>query len=341
MNQDYMQQALSLASNANCQTSPNPKVGCVIIKDNKIAGEGWHNGPGTDHAEVMALKMAGPLSQGANVYVTLEPCCHTGNTPPCINALIQAKVKHVFIATLDPNPLVSGKGVAALNQAGIETTVNILQKQARELNQFYFHFMEESRPYVINKWAMSLDGYSITSQHDSKQISSKKSENIVHEMRNQVDAILIGSNTALSDNPRLTTRLEIENPHHPIRLVLDSKGKLPTTLKLFSKDLPGKTILITTDQSLPSWRSLFTNTEIWILEKENGHVSLNHLMKKLHEEKILSVFVEGGRTIHNAFFNKNLSDEVHAFIAPIIIGQLNKKKQLTNIEGDIHVHGYC
>lgn len=341
----YMQQAFALAKRTNFYTSPNPRVGCVIVKDQKIIGEGFHNGPGTDHAEMMALKSATTPVNDADLYVTLEPCCHFGRTAPCVDALIRSKIKRVFAATLDPNPIVSGKGFQALEDAGISVEHGFLMDQAKNLNRYFFHFMEKQRPYIICKWAMSLDGYRTT--HDNnKKISSIESQKATHRLRHKVDAILIGYKTALIDNPELTVRFSDEKMtvRHPIRFILDSQGRLPTSLSLFSQKLPGKTVLITTEKSSNTWRNQLSNKniELCILPEINHHISLQDLMCLFYKKNILSVLVEGGEIIHNAFFSENLVDEVQTYIAPIIIGDLpNRKKIITNTSGDIYVHGYC
>ncbi|MBP9726544.1 MAG: bifunctional diaminohydroxyphosphoribosylaminopyrimidine deaminase/5-amino-6-(5-phosphoribosylamino)uracil reductase RibD [Gammaproteobacteria bacterium] len=341
----YMQHAFALAKRTTFHTSPNPRVGCVIVKNASIIGEGWHNGPGSDHAEIMALKSAKESVEGADVYVTLEPCCHYGLTPPCTHALIREKIKCVYMATVDPNPAVSGKGIKELEDSGIVVTQGVLAEQAEKINRYYVHFMKKQRPYIICKWAMSLDGYCTTSPHDETQISSLESQKHSHLLRHQVDAILIGYKTALMDNPQLTTRffnegLEIR---HPMRFILDSKGHLPLSLKIFSTELPGKTIVVSTEQSSCEWRNQFkkNNIEVWILKNEGEHVSLKDLMHYFYQNRILSVLVEGGKTIHTAFFKADLVDEVRAYIAPVIIGGHDKKKYLSTTAGDVYVRGYC
>lgn len=340
----YMEHALSLAVRTTAYTSPNPRVGCVIVKDGHVIGEGWHNGPGTDHAEVMALKSVSGVIEGADVYVTLEPCCHHGRTPPCTEALIAAKVARVYIASLDPNPLVSGKGVQMLEESGIIVEHGFLRDTAEKINRYYLHFMRKQRPYIICKWAMSLDGYMTTSTTDVRQISSSESQQHNHLLRHQVDAILIGYNTAILDNPQLTTRffqdgLEIR---HPIRLILDSRGQLPLSLTIFSPDLPAKTVIVTTNQSSLAWRKACQNAniEIWIVDGVDGRVSLQDLMQYCYEKRVLSVLVEGGRAVHEAFFRENIVDEVRAYIAPVIIGGHDTKK-IISTAGDSYVRGYC
>ena len=340
----YLQRALQLAEQGRYCASPNPMVGCVIVKELQIIGEGWHQGPGTDHAEVMALQQAGANAQNAEVYINLEPCCHHGHTPPCVDALIQAGVKQVFAATQDPNPLMTGKGFEKLRQAGISVQTGILSEEAKQLNKAFFHFMQKRRPFVIAKWAMSLDGKTETSGTDDKQISNALSHQQVHLSRCQTDAILVGVNTALKDNPQLTTRLpehlDIIN-RHPVRIVLDSRGRSTLNLKLFDSQLPGETIVATTDQSPQSWREqlIASGVEVLILDSnQRNQVCLQHLMKILYEKQIASLLVEGGMKVHQQFLAAGLVDEVQAYIAPVVIGGLERKLEL-NVRGLEHLEG--
>lgn len=344
----HVKQAILLAQKTPNHTSPNPRVGCVIVKNNQIIGEGWHNGPETDHAEIMALKSAqaaGLSTERADLFVSLEPCCHYGRTPPCVTAIINAKIKRVFCATLDPNPKINSNGICLLKQAGIEVYVGFQEDEARNINHYYFYFMQNKRPYIIAKWAMSLDGYTVTAESDSKQISSQKSLEHSHNLRQKIDAILIGYKTALSDNPLLTTRYSNSKnkPHHPIRFILDSTGKSPSNLKIFSQSLPGKTIIVTTELSTHSWREYFNNIgiKVWLIKHKNKQVCLDSFIVKLYQNNIMSLLIEGGRTIHNAFMNKNLINEIHTYIAPILIGDFKQKQRLILPKGDIYVHGYC
>lgn len=330
----YMQQALKLAEKGRYRASPNPMVGCVIVKNHRIVGEGWHLGPKTDHAEVMALKHAGTLAQGADIYVTLEPCCHFGHTPPCTDALIQARVKRVFIAVQDSNPIVNGNGIALLQKSGITVHTGILSDAAEKLNQHFFHFMRQQRPYVICKWAMSLNGKTITAKDDSKQITNHECQTKVHLTRCQVDAILIGANTALDDNPQLTTRLPDNlqiTARHPLRIVLDSHGRCHPDLKIFDPSMPGKTLVATTHKALDNWKQTLQSqgVDIVVLPTDTQkRVCLHSLMAELYQRQITSLLVEGGMTTHESFIAADLVNAVHAYIAPVLIGDMVKKMPL-------------
>lgn len=211
---EYMRIALQLAQQGRCTVSPNPMVGCVIVKNNQIIGEGFHSYSGGPHAEIMALQQAGSNAQGAIAYITLEPCCHYGKTPPCTDALLQAGITHIVVACLDPNPLVAGKGLQQLQSAGMHVELGVGEEEAKRLNEIFFHYIRNQRPFVIAKWAMSLDGKTVTQPHDTRDISCLASHQASHQIRQQVDAILIGANTAIHDDPLLTVRHTID--HAPL-----------------------------------------------------------------------------------------------------------------------------
>jgi len=330
----FMASALNLAEKGRFSVSPNPLVGCLIVKNGQIIGQGYHQRAGEAHAEIIALEQAGAAALGATAYVTLEPCCHHGKTGPCTTALIQAGIKTVYIAVSDPNPLVAGHGIQLLQAAGIETHVGVLAQEAIQLNEIFFHFITQKRPFVIAKWAMSLDGKTSTHPSDSRHISSQESQQAAHALRQQVDAILVGAKTAIHDNPSLTVRLTPEGvtPKHPIRIVLASQGQLPTYLKLFDATMPAKTIIAVTDKADSLWckQMQSANTEIWVLpQNADGQVDLFSLLTALGKQNISSLLVEGGMTVHDSFFRANLVNKVHVYIAPVIIGSLSQKKQLT------------
>lgn len=327
----YMSLALKLAEQGRLSVSPNPMVGCVIVKDNHIVGEGFHQQAGGPHAEIFALQMAGKQAEGATVYVTLEPCCHFGKTPPCTDALIKAKIKKIYIACLDPNPLVSGKGMELLQQSGIETEIGLAEADATQLNNLFFHYIKHKRPFVMAKWAMSLDGKTIVAEQDAKQISGLASHAHSHQLREMVDAILIGANTARLDNPQLTARNQNEHlAKQPIRIILAGNQPLPTHLKIFSANLPGKTILVVPENSTHS--SFPSSIEILnIPSSENGKISLSHLLTTLGEKEITSLLVEGGMSVLENFFQENLIDQFHVYLAPVIIGSLTTKQPVNVI----------
>lgn len=330
----YMQQALHLATLGRYTVSPNPMVGCVIVKDGVVVGEGYHQRAGEAHAEVLALAEAGEKAQGATAYVTLEPCGHQGRTPPCTEALINAGIKQVYAACQDPNPLVAGNGIAALRAKGLQVEVGLCEQAARELNKIFFHYILTKRPYVIAKWAMSLDGKTVTHELDDRQISSKASQQLTHDIRQQVDAILIGSQTAIKDDPLLTVRYAKDIIKQPLRIVLCSGTHLPLNLKLFDTTLPGKTIIAATDKLDSSCRQELNQKkiEVLILDKnQHDRVSIPHLLDTLGARSITSLLVEGGMTVHEDFFRENCVNQTQVFLSPVIIGSLEKKLHLTNI----------
>jgi diaminohydroxyphosphoribosylaminopyrimidine deaminase/5-amino-6-(5-phosphoribosylamino)uracil reductase len=322
---NYMIQALELAKRGRYTVSPNPMVGCLIVKDDEIVGRGYHQKAGEAHAEVFALREAGEQAKGATAYVTLEPCCHHGRTPPCTLALIQAGINKVVLAGQDPNPLVAGKGIAELKAAGIEIELDVCHAEARELNKIFFHYIQTQRPYVIAKWAMSLDGKTITAADDSKQISNIDAQHDAHDLRRQVDAILVGAQTARDDDPQLTARLaDASIDKQPLRIVLSHSGKLSPELKLFSNELPGKTLLAVTDAAMAKkWQCTGVETLV--------HHDLTDLLQQLGERNITSLLVEGGENIRQQFFAANLINEIIIYVAPVIIGDLEKKLPLNNI----------
>ncbi len=332
--QNYMQQALELAVLGRYTASPNPMVGCVIVKAGEVIGKGYHQRAGEGHAEIHALAEAGERASGATAYITLEPCCHHGRTPPCTDALIKAGIKHVYTACLDPNPLVAGKGVETLRQAGITAEVGLCEQAAKELNKIFIHYMATKRPYVIAKWAMSLDGKTITHPEDDKQISSATSQQLTHDIRQQVDAILIGSQTAIQDDPLLTVRYAKEIIKQPIRIILCSGTHLPLNLKLFDTTLPGKTMVAATDKFDATCKSELNQRNIDVITlntNKDGRISIPHLLDTLGQQQITSLLVEGGMTLHEDFFRENCVNQTHVFVAPVIIGSHSKKLPLNNI----------
>lgn len=334
--ENFMEQALQLAECGRCTVSPNPMVGCIIVNNNDIVGRGFHQRAGEPHAEVFALAEAGEKARGAEAYVTLEPCCHYGRTPPCTDALIQAGIKKVYIACQDPNPLVAGKGIQALNDAGIETVIGIKEKEALTLNKAFFHFITHKRPFVIAKWAMSLDGKTVVHPQDNRIISDDACHHHAHEIRQTVDAILIGSQTALLDNPQLTARRDGKlMEKQPWRIILASRGNLPLDHKIFSAKLPGKTIVAVTSAATDEWIKAIEqkNIIVWVLPANSDqHVDIHALLKKLHEHSILSLLVEGGEKVRNHFFSEHLIDEIQVYLSPVFIGDLPQKETLSTLQ---------
>lgn len=331
-----MNLALQLAELGRFKTTPNPMVGCVLVKDGQIVGQGYHQQAGLPHAEINALKDAQGAAKEATAYITLEPCCHQGRTPPCTKALIEAGIKKVFVATLDPNPLVSGKGIAQLQQAGIDAEVGLCAIEAETLNEIFFYYMRHNRPFVIAKWAMSLDGKTITHSEDNRTISCTESFHHAHNIRRSVDAILIGANTARLDNPQLTARFpEGSISRQPVRIILSSQGNLPLDLKLFEQDAQSKTIVATTDLVNRQWVDSIVakDVEVLILEKnKNNQVNLISLLQALSKKQITSVLVEGGMTVHENFFAEKLVNKIQFYLCPVIIGSLSKKKPVMHLD---------
>ncbi len=320
---DYMKQALSLAKLALGQASPNPAVGAVVVKDGEIVGQGYTQPPGSWHAEVMALKQAGEKARGGVIYVTLEPCCHYGRTPPCTQSIIAAGISEVHMAMLDPNPIVSGQGENELEREGIKTHVGEHGAEAKEINEAYSKFITTGMPFVTAKFAISLDGKIATKSGDSKWISGDEARKYVHYLRYITDAIMAGANTVITDDPHLTCRhggRGGEARKQPLRVIVDGRGRTPSTAQVFSK--PGKALIALGKSVKPENKEAFARlgAEILELPSEKGMINLEILLKTLGEREITSVLVEGGGILLGSLFDSGLIDKVVAFIAPIIIG---------------------
>ncbi|MCS6776471.1 MAG: bifunctional diaminohydroxyphosphoribosylaminopyrimidine deaminase/5-amino-6-(5-phosphoribosylamino)uracil reductase RibD [Chloroherpetonaceae bacterium] len=321
-----MRRALRLAGKGF--TPPNPMVGCVIVRDGALIAEGYHPCAGQPHAEVFALRAAGERARGATVYVTLEPCCHWGRTPPCTEALIAAGVKRVVAATTDPDPRVRGQGLAQLRAAGIRTEVGLLEEPARRLNEAFLHFQETGRPFVTLKAAMTLDGKIATRTGDSKWITGEKARRYVHRLRAQSGAVLVGVGTVLADDPALTARLPgREVPRQPLRIIVDSHLRTPPNaraVQLVTTLGEKAPLLIAAAQGAPAERAaLLRERGVEVVEfaaTPEGRVDLNALMAYLGEKKVISLFVEGGGTVHAAMLEARLAHRVLFFVAPRLIG---------------------
>ena len=327
---EYMREALRLAQNAIGRTSPNPMVGAVVVKDGRVVGAGWHRKAGTPHAEIHALRMAGDLAHGATLYVTLEPCVHTGQTGPCTEAILEAGVKRVVAAMEDPNPLVSGRGLQRLRAAGVEVECGLLESEARRLNEAFVTWVTERRPFVTLKMAMTLDGKIATTSGESQWITGERSRLHGHELRDRHDAILVGIGTVLKDKPSLTTRLPDGNGRHPCRVVLDSHARTPLDTPFLLDGLAP--VLIAVTESAPEERvKRLRDFGAEVLCAGNGpEVDLSYLMQALAEKHICSLLVEGGGTVHFSFLSAGLADKVCAFIAPRLLGG---RSALTVVEG--------
>lgn len=318
----YMWMALDLARKGCGKTNPNPMVGAVLVKDGEVVGTGFHHRAGEPHAEVIALKEAGEKARGATLYTNLEPCSHFGRTPPCTEALIEAGIRKVVMATTDPNPLVAGNGAAMLKQAGIKVKHGVLEEKAKRLNEVFFKYILSGTPFVVAKTAMTMDGKIATATGKSRWISGKKSRLFVHRLRSMCDGIMVGINTVLQDNPRLDVRLEGEEESNPIRIIVDSEAKLPLDAIVVKTAPQHKTILATTaraaGQKLASLRS--RGVEVLVLPAQNEKVDLRALMHALGQQEISILLVEGGGTLNYSLLEQNLIDKLYCFIAPLLFG---------------------
>lgn len=324
-----MKLALDLAKKGIGLVNPNPMVGAVIVKDNKIIGKGYHEKYGQNHAEVNAIKSATESIEGSTMYVTLEPCSHYGNTPPCVDRIIKNKISKVVIASHDPNPLVSGRGIKKLRENGIEVVTGILDDENKRLNEVFMKYIIEKIPFVVMKIAMSLDGKICTASGHSKWISCDKSREEVHKLRGNLSAILVGVNTVIKDNPKLTCR--IEGGKNPIRIITDSTLRIPLESNVIN-DNQSRTIIVTTDRADYKKAEELKDRGIELLftnSKEN-RVDLKDMIRKLGELKIDSILLEGGSQLNFSALNEGIVDKVQFYIAPKIIGGVNSK---TPIEG--------
>lgn len=316
----YMRLAMQLAGNAIGRTSPNPLVGAVIVKDNRVVGCGWHRKAGTPHAEVHALNQAGELAQGADVYVTLEPCAHYGKTPPCAKALVEAKVKNVYGGLLDVNPKVAGKGFKILEDAGIHVEYGFLQDELRKQNEVFFKWIEHKKPFIVLKAAMTLDGKIATATGQSKWITNETSRAYGYKLRDIYDGIMVGINTVIEDNPMLTAR--VDGGKNPIRIVVDSSLKIDINANVV-QDKSAKTIIATTDKADKDkiLKLQAQDVDVIVVDKDkNDKVDIEKLLDILGQQNICSILVEGGATLSGSFVAKKLVDKVYFFITPKIVG---------------------
>ncbi|AJC48339.1 bifunctional diaminohydroxyphosphoribosylaminopyrimidine deaminase/5-amino-6-(5-phosphoribosylamino)uracil reductase RibD [Allofrancisella guangzhouensis] len=329
IDQYYMQQALALAARGKLTVSPNPMVGCIAVKNGKIIAEGWHVRAGQAHAECLAIKQAGEQIKGSTIYVTLEPCCYTGKTGPCTNALIEAQVKEVVIATLDPNPQVSGKGIRQLKEAGIKVKTGILEKQAQELNKIFFYYQQYQTPYVFAKWAMSLDGKTTVNAGDSRKISSDKAAIHTHQLRNICDAIIVGKNTLFEDNPKLNVRLDINMIVHPIKIIVFTEIKEIDLNWQILDQTCAKTVFVCSNITNLAKQTLQDlNIEFWIIPAQKDKICINSLLKKMADAGITSVLLEGGMKLIRSFATVGAINEFITYVSPVLVANSNPKKQL-------------
>jgi len=315
----YMRRALVLARKGIGKTGPNPAVGCVIVRDGVIVGEGWHKRSGTPHAEVHALAGAGEMARDADVYVTLEPCAHFGKTPPCAEALVAAGVGRVFAGMVDPNPRVSGRGLARLAAAGIGVVSGILEDDCREVNEPFIKHVTTGLPFVVLKSALTMDGKSATSIGDARWITNERSRRFVHKLRLQVDAIMVGVGTVIADDPELTCR--IPGGKDPLRVVVDSTLRVPLNARLFHLKSGAKTLVAAISGNyakIAGIRAL--GADVLICREKDGRVDLHDLMSRLGAMNVQSLLLEGGSTLAGEALRLGLIDKALLFYAPKLVG---------------------
>lgn len=322
----YMARALQLAKRGLYTTDPNPRVGCVLVKEDQIVAEGWHRKAGERHAEIEALKVAGEEARGATAYVTLEPCSHTGKTPPCVDQLIAAGIRRVVCAMQDPNPLVSGEGFEKLRQAGVKVVNGVLEQQAKELNPGFIKRMRQKLPLVRCKLAMSLDGRTAMASGESQWITGAAARSDVQRLRARSSAIITGVGTVSLDNPSLTVRSEelgLDNAqevvmHQPLRVVLDSQFRIPVRAKLLSQ--PGDVLVVGAEENNARTALSGQGVETLTLSSTTGRVDLLAVLKELARRECNEVLVEAGATLSGAFLQQGLVDELVIYVAPKLLG---------------------
>ena len=330
---DYMLRAIELAKKGIGHTAPNPMVGAVIVKDGRIIGEGYHRKCGELHAERNAFAALTESAEGADIYVTLEPCCHYGRTPPCTQAIIENKIARVFIGSRDPNPLVSGKGAVMLREHGIEVYEDFLREKCDEINPVFFKYITSKTPYVVMKYAMSIDGKIAAHNGKSKWITGETARRHVHRLRGYYSAILAGIGTVLADDPMLNCRLE--NAHQPLRVIVDTNLRIPLDCNICKTagEFPTMAACVNGDSDkMNALRKL--GVDVRILPEKDGHVDLKALMTLLGEMQISSVLIEGGGEINEAALRADIVNHVYAYIAPKIIGGRSAKTPVEGLGAD-------
>lgn len=323
----YMERALELAAKGIGYTNPNPLVGAVIVKNEKIIGEGYHEVCGSNHAEINAFKNSTEDVSGATMYVTLEPCSHYGKTPPCANAIVEKGIKKVVIGLKDPNPLVAGRGIQILEDNGIEVVSGVMEEEGRRLNEIFLKYITTKLPFCILKTAMTLDGKIAAYTGDSKWVTNEISRKYVHQLRHRLSGIMVGIGTVLADDPVLTTRLDSGNGSDPIRIIVDSSARIPLEAKVLHVESKAKTIVAVTEladkDKIKALKDI--GTDIIVCPLKNNRVDLSYLMKVLGERGIDSVLLEGGSELNYSAIEEGIVDKINAFIAPKIIGGRESK----------------
>ena len=329
---EYMRRAMELAERGVGFTNPNPMVGAVIVKGGKVIGEGWHERCGEWHAERNAFKNCTVPAEGATMYVTLEPCCHYGKTPPCTEAIIEHGIARVVVGMEDPNPLVAGKGIALLREAGIEVVCGVEEEALREQNRVFLKYISTKLPWVAMKTAMTLDGKIATRTGDSKWITGAEARAYVHELRHRFMAIVVGIGTAVADDPLLNCRIEGRGVRQPIRVVVDSNARLSLDSQLVKTAGEYRTIVAHTcfapEERVKALREI--GVEMLLCKEKEGLVDVRNLLELLGQSGIDSILLEGGGSLNYTFLSEGLADELYAFIAPKIVGGMNAK---TPVEG--------
>jgi diaminohydroxyphosphoribosylaminopyrimidine deaminase/5-amino-6-(5-phosphoribosylamino)uracil reductase len=323
IDEQFMREALALAAQARGRTSPNPMVGSVVVKDGRVVGRGYHLTAGAPHGEAAALEDAGEQAHGATLYVTLEPCCHLNKrTPPCTRAIIAAGIRRVVAAMRDPNPLVSGRGLEELRQAGIEVKLPVLEAESAALNEVFIKYITTKRPFVLLKVAASLDGKIATVTGESRWITNERSRLLVHQLRDQVDAIMVGINTVLRDDPLLTTRLPGGRGRDPMRIIADSRLRLPREARVLTTSTTACVIVATTPEAPREKRLQLeaAGAKVLVVEGEGPGVPLGPLMEQLGAMQVTSVLLEGGGELHSSALHAGIVDKVWYFLAPKLIG---------------------
>jgi diaminohydroxyphosphoribosylaminopyrimidine deaminase/5-amino-6-(5-phosphoribosylamino)uracil reductase len=353
---EYMRSALELAERGRGEVEPNPLVGAVVVRNGQIVGTGWHERYGQAHAEVNALAGAGEAASGATLYVTLEPCCHHGKTPPCTDAVFRAGIRRVVAAMADPNPAVAGKGAALLRAAGVVVEIGLREAEARRQNAPYLKLLATGRPYVHAKWAMSLDGKIATRTGSARWISGPASRARVHTLRERMDAILVGNGTVRADDPLLTARPP--GPRTPVRIVLSSTGLLPPDAQLVRTAHEVPVLIVTTSTPDGSHKTQLMEAGCEVLSLEASPAPVPALLDELGRRQFTNLLVEGGAAVLGSFFDARAIDEAHIFIAPLLIGGSAARSpvaghgvsevtnairlldyQIEQLDGDVYVHG--
>jgi len=330
---DYMKMALHLAQQGRGRTSPNPMVGAVVVKDGAVAGMGYHQKAGTPHAEIHALNEAGMAAQGSTLYVTLEPCCHRGRTLPCVDFIIRSRVARVVAAMQDPNPLVNGRGIRMLRDAGIKVDVGILENEARKLNEFFIKYITKKIPFVILKAAVSLDGRIATRTGDSRWITGEAARERAHEIRDTVDAVLVGVNTVITDNPSLTTRLAGRQGRDPIRIILDTHLRTPLDARVIVNDSPAKTFIFAGGDVARERIKAYQERNVTVLVAKKGmhRIEFVQILEDLGVMEVSSLMIEGGAEVHASALKSGIVDRVVFFVAPKIIGGGGSREAIANL----------